>query len=450
MNAWGAFDSRLHDLEEQLAQNAVLLAHQARSGVFHFQPFSDKQKRILNWWCDESPVKDYQGIIADGSIRSGKTLSMSLSFCLWAMHRFSGQNFAVCGKTIGSLRRNVIFWLKLMLRSRGYTVMERRADNLILVRRANTLNYFYLFGGKDERSQDLIQGITLAGVLFDEVALMPESFVNQATARCSVDGSKWWFNCNPDGPFHWFFVEWIKKCRRKGLLYLHFTMDDNLSLSEPIKERYRRQYTGVFYERFILGHWVVAEGLVYALVAEHPERYILHELPFNDGQFYISIDYGTVNPCSMGLWCVNGRRAVRVKEWYFDSRRAQRQMTDEEYYARLEELASGYYIQKVIVDPSAASFIETIRRHRKFLVREAENDVVNGIRVTASLLAAGMVQVMDVCRDCRREFGLYRWADEKLDRDTVIKENDHAMDDLRYFCATILSREFRWVDWRKR
>ena len=227
-------------------------------------------------------------------------------------------------------------------------------------------------------------------------------------------------------------------------------MDDNLSLSEPIKERYRRQYTGVFYERFILGHWVVAEGLVYALVAEHPERYILHELPFNDGQFYISIDYGTVNPCSMGLWCVNGRRAVRVKEWYFDSRRAQRQMTDEEYYSRLEELASGYYIQKVIVDPSAASFIETIRRHRKFLVREAENDVVNGIRVTASLLAAGMVQVMDVCRDCRREFGLYRWADEKLDRDTVIKENDHAMDELRYFCATILSREFRWVDWRKR
>ena len=150
------------------------------------------------------------------------------------------------------------------------------------------------------------------------------------------------------------------------------------------------------------------------------------------------------------LMRVNGRRAVRVKEWYFDSRRAQSQMTVEEYYARLEELASGYYIQKVIVDPSAASFIETIRRHRKFLVREAENDVVNGIRVTASLLAAGMVQVMDVCRDCRREFGLYRWADEKLDRDTVIKENDHAMDDLRYFCATILSREFRWVDWRKR
>lgn len=178
---------------------------------FHFKPFSQKQRKVLNWWCESSPVKDYDGIIADGAIRSGKTVSMSLSFAIWAMDTFNGQNFAMCGKTIGSFRRNVLFWLKLMLKSRGYRVTDHRADNLVIVTRGETENYFYIFGGKDERSQDLIQGITLAGVFFDEVALMPESFVNQATGRCSVEGSKYWFNCNPDGPYHWFKVNWIDK-----------------------------------------------------------------------------------------------------------------------------------------------------------------------------------------------------------------------------------------------
>lgn len=180
---------------------------------FHFQPFSRKQRKVLNWWTETSPVKDYDGIIADGAIRSGKTVSMSLSFVLWAMSTFNGQNFAMCGKTIGSFRRNVLFWLKLMLKSRGYRVTDHRADNLVIVSRGSVENNFYIFGGKDERSQDLIQGITLAGVFFDEVALMPESFVNQATGRCSVDSSKYWFNCNPDGPYHWFKLNWIRKVK---------------------------------------------------------------------------------------------------------------------------------------------------------------------------------------------------------------------------------------------
>ena len=184
-------------------------------------PFSKKQKKILTWWMKESPVSDMDGIIADGAIRSGKTLSMSLSYVIWAMTEFQNQNFGMCGKTIGSFRRNVLFWLKLMLKSRGYKVQDKRADNLLIVSRKNITNFFYIFGGKDERSQDLVQGITLAGCFFDEVALMPESFVNQATGRCSVDGSKWWFNCNPNGPFHWFKTDWIDKAIDKNILYLH-------------------------------------------------------------------------------------------------------------------------------------------------------------------------------------------------------------------------------------
>jgi len=246
-----------------------------KPAVFKFQPFSQKQLKVLTWWMPKSPVGDMDGIVADGAIRSGKTLSMSLSFAIWAMETFENQNLGMCGKTIGSFRRNVLFWLKLMLKSRGYSVVDHRTDNLVIVSKGSVTNYFYIFGGKDERSQDLIQGITLAGILFDEVALMPESFVNQATGRCSIEGSKFWFNCNPEGPQHWFKVNWIDKAEEKRLLYLHFTMDDNLSLSDKIKARYRSMYSGVFYKRYILGLWAVAEGLIYRLFVDDEETYMI-------------------------------------------------------------------------------------------------------------------------------------------------------------------------------
>ena len=225
-------NDKIKTLKEKLQKMKVNRGNRQTGQMFHFSPFSKKQKQVLTWWCKESPVHSKDGIIADGAIRSGKTIGMSLSFVMWAMNSFSGNNFAMCGKTIGSFRRNVLFWLKLMLRSRGYSVTDHRADNLLTIRKDGKENYFYIFGGKDERSQDLIQGITLAGVFFDEVSLMPESFVNQATGRCSVKGSKFWFNCNPDGPYHWFKVNWIDKCEQKNILYLHFTMDDNLSLDD--------------------------------------------------------------------------------------------------------------------------------------------------------------------------------------------------------------------------
>lgn len=252
-----------------------------KKALFKFQPFSQKQRMLLNWWCDDSPVKSYNGIVADGAIRSGKTIAMSLGYVLWAMSSFDNQNFGLCGKTIGSFRRNVLFWLKLMLFGRGYKVKEARADNCIIVtdKVTKTVNTFYIFGGKDERSQDLIQGITLAGVFFDEVALMPESFVNQATGRCSVEGSKFWFNCNPDSPSHYFLKEWIHKRHEKKLLYLSFTMDDNLSLTNEVKERYKSMYTGVFYERFIKGLWVMAEGLLFPQFADNPGRWEIEKLP---------------------------------------------------------------------------------------------------------------------------------------------------------------------------
>lgn len=263
-----------------------------KKSYFKFKPFSKKQRMILDWWCEDSPVKDFNGIIADGAIRSGKTLSMSLSFVMWAMTNFDGANFAMCGKTIASFRRNVLFWLKRMLLSSGYRVDDKRGENYVTITRGRVQNIFYIFGGKDESSQDLIQGITLAGIFFDEVALMPESFVNQGTGRNSVDDSKFWFNCNPGNPAHWFKKNWIDKAKEKRLLYLHFDMNDNLSLSEKIKERFRSMYSGVFYKRYILGLWVAAEGSIYTEFNDDPEQFILDTVP-DDIEFCVfGMDFG--------------------------------------------------------------------------------------------------------------------------------------------------------------
>ncbi|MGN1412455.1 MAG: PBSX family phage terminase large subunit, partial [Oscillospiraceae bacterium] len=306
-------------------------------------------------------------------------------------------------------------------------------------------NRYYMFGGKDESSYQLIQGITLAGVLFDEVALMPRSFVEQALARCSVTGSKFWFNCNPDSSEHWFFKEWVddnsETAKQKNRLHLHFTMQNNYSLDKSVIERYERMYTGVFYDRYIKGLWVLADGLVYQMFKDD---YILEDYtPSPDATFYVSCDYGILNPTSMGLWALEPDKAVRIKEYYWDGRK-QQPRTDEEHYQALEKLVSDYDIQSVIVDPSASSFIECIRRHQKFSVKKANNSVVDGIRNVSTLIGNGKLFICESCKDLLRELKLYCW-DSKSVEDKVIKENDHACDDMRYFvmgtCRTTLLRE---------
>lgn len=438
--------------------------------VFRFKSFSKKQRKVLNWWCDTSPVKDYDGIIADGAIRSGKTVCMSLSFVFWAMTTFNGQNFAMCGKTIGSFRRNVLFWLKLMLKSRGYKVVDHRADNLVEISRGEITNYFYIFGGKDERSQDLIQGITLAGVFCDEVALMPESFVNQATGRCSVDGSKYWFNCNPDGPYHWFKVSWIDKAigylgkakvkqfkeeaEKKGekldlkkLLYVHFTMDDNLSLSEEIKARYRSMYSGVFFKRYIMGLWAMAEGIIYDMF--DLEKHVVDvdrlqregKLTFT-GDHYVSCDYGTQNATVFLLWrkADNGSWYC-IREYYYSGRDKGTQKTDVEFSADLRQWLAGIEPRFIVLDPAAASFKAQLKKDG-FKVKNANNDVLDGIRFVATLLNQGAIFFDISCENTVKEFASYIWDAKAADRgeDKPVKEHDHAMDATRYQCMTVIRR----------
>jgi len=403
-----------------------------------YKSFSKRQLLALTWW-NRPAFRDCDAIICDGAIRSGKTVCMVAGFFLWAMNTFDGESFAICGKTVASLRRNVIQRLQDWLGG-IYQITEKRSDGKLIVSDGERTNSFFLFGGKDESSYTLIQGITLAGVLLDEVALLPRSFVEQACARCSVAGSKLWFNCNPSGPEHWFYKEWVLKAKEQNALRLRFTMADNAALDPAIAERYRRMYSGVFYRRYVLGEWCMAEGLVYEFdkqihtVAELPEEMD------RGGSWYLSADYGTLNPFSAGLWWVYNGRAIRVKEYYYSGRSNSLMKTDEEYYQELEKLAGDRDIRSVIVDPSAASFIATIRRHGRFSVRKARNDVLPGIRLTATLLKAGIIKISTSCEDAIREFGLYRW-DERGEVDKPIKENDHAMDDIRYFCATVMRRD---------
>lgn len=427
---------------EKLKQNRKI---STKLQVFKFQPFSLKQKKVLTWWCDTSPVKDKDGIIADGAIRSGKTVCMSLSFIMWAMQRFKGQNFAMCGKTIGSFRRNVFFWLKLMLKSRGYRVLDHRSDNLVEISRGKVTNYFYIFGGKDERSQDLIQGITLAGVFFDEVALMPESFVNQATGRCSVDGSKYWFNCNPDGPYHWFKTNWIDEAKKKNLIVLHFTMEDNLSLSEKIKARYRSMYSGVFYKRYILGLWAMAEGIIYDMfdVDKHVKKVVDFARLLIDGGRYVSIDYGTQNAMVFLLWNKGiDKKWYCTREYYYSGRDKGKQKSDSQYADDLENWLEGTPVKAIIVDPSAASFITELN-NRGFKTMKADNDVEDGIRLVSTLLNAGRIVFSQSCINTIKEFASYIWDPKAAERgeDKPIKQHDHAMDAVRYFCYTILNNK---------
>lgn len=401
-----------------------------------FERVSQKQANIFRF-----PHLGYDALICDGAVRTGKTIMMTVSFLEWAMHEFNGMSFAVCGKTVRAAERNIIMPL-LSLRSvvRKYHISYTRSVSMMTVWRGSTENRFYVFGGKDESSYMLIQGVTLAGVLFDEVALMPESFVDQAIARTlSVPQAKLWFNCNPESPAHWFYQEWVLKPQKHNAMHLHFLMEDNPGLTPKEIAKAKASFSGVFYDRYIRGEWVAAEGLVYPDQANG--QGVVPPQPRDYADYCISCDYGTLNPCSMGLWGLCKGVWYRFGEYYHDGRK-DGQRTDEEHYAALESLAEGRRIRAVVVDPSAASFITCIRRHGKFYVRPADNAVIDGIRETAAAFRSGKIAICSDCSGAVTEFKLYRW-DEKANDDRVVKENDHAMDDIRYFVRTVVAHKVR-------
>lgn len=395
--------------------------------------FSRKQLQILAF-----PKTDYDAIICDGSIRAGKTSVMSTGFVIWAMSNFNLQNFAICSRTVQTAIRNVIKpLLGMAYMKERYQLQFRRAESLLIVRKGERENYFYIYGGKDESSYALIQGITLAGVLLDEVALMPQSFVEQALARCSVDGSRFWFNCNPGAPMHWFNVEWIQQPEKHNVLHLHFTMDDNPSLSDKVRKRYESMYSGVFYQRYIKGLWVTAEGLIYDAFEE--ARHVLKQPVETHGEYYVSCDYGTQNATVFLLWQQekNSDRWICLKEYYYSGRDNMRQKTVGEYVDDLIVWLDGIMPYRIIIDPSATPLKAELRK-RGYQTRDADNDVKDGIADVSSMLKNDRIAFDASCKKTLEEFGAYMWDPKATDRgeDAPIKEHDHAMDAIRYFVRT--------------
>lgn len=351
---------------------------------------SEKQAQILDF-----VVSDGLYLICDGAVRSGKTVFMSAAFVIWAMEYFDRTNFAICGKTVQSAERNVLKPLQ-QNESLPYTMEYKVTSKVLTVRCGTKENYFYIFGGKDESSYMLIQGITLAGVLFDEVALMPRSFVEQALSRAiSYEYPKYWFNCNPESPNHYFYKEWIEK-QKDGTTHLHFLLEDNPILTPTMIERTKAMYSGVFYDRYIRGLWVMAEGLIYpmfnddCIVPTEERQYT---------RYVVSMDYGIQNPTAMGLWGFCNGVWYQVKEFYHSGRETNRQKTDQEYYEDLERLAGDLPIDCLIIDPSATSFIALVKQKKRFKVRQAKNDVIDGIQKTASALQQGKIKVNDCCKN---------------------------------------------------
>lgn len=393
--------------------------------------FSEKQMKIMAF-----PYTGYDALICDGAVRSGKTSVMSLSFFRWAMLTFTGQAFAFCGKSVGAVERNIVTPLLAVkwVRTR-FSVKYNRGDHVLIARDGNRENRFYLFGGKDESSYTLIQGITLAGVLLDEVALMPRSFVEQALARCSVSGAKMWFNCNPENPLHWFRQEWILKAQERNALHLHFLMDDNPGLDDATRQRYRNMYSGVFYQRYILGQWVMSEGLIYDMfdLTENVYKQAPVGALYRSTR-YIACDYGTTNPCVF-LDIYDDGETIRVdREYRWDSRKERRQKTDQEYAEDFMEFMGKDWCT-VLVDPSAASFIVALRQ-RGVYVREADNDVLYGIRRTGTLFTHRRLLVNEGnCMGLIDELGTYMWDDKAALRgeEKPVKQQDHGPDALRYF-----------------
>lgn len=391
-------------------------------------PFSKKQKQVLAWWIPNSPHYKKDIIVAEGSIRSGKSMSMSDSFIIWSQANFSDANFIMAGKTLGALKRNVIEPLFKSLRDKGIEYKWRPAEHQLII----GTNTYHCFGANTEYAQDAVQGMTAAGSFCDEVTLMPRAFVEQVMGRCSIEGSKYWFTLNPSNPFHWFKVHYLDKAKEKRVFRIKFSMDDNPSLEEEVKDRLKRMFTGLFYQRYILGEWVQAEGVIYDMwdtsyVIDCPKERDAYD------EIIAAVDYGTSTVMTFALYGVKEGVYYLFKEYYWNAEKEKQQKTDAEYAKDFIAFCHGYKVNTVYIDPSAASFRNTMRRY-KVVCKSAKNEVVNGIRTVATMLKDGKFFVDKECKDTIKEFSQYVWDSKAQERgeDKPLKKNDHAMDRNRY------------------
>lgn len=362
-----------------------------------------------------------------GATRSGKTY---LDFRWMIPLRIRGMIgkeglVVILGVTKSTIERNVLTPMRELYGTE--LVGPISSDNTAMIFGEKC----YCLGAEKITQVSKIRGSSIKYCYGDEVADWSEDVFELLKSRLDKEYSTFDGTFNPQYPGHW-----LKKFLDSDadIFSQTYSIDDNPFLPKSFVENLKKEYAGtVFYDRYIKGLWALAEGRIYPMFGE---ACITDEIP-ERGEYYISVDYGTLNPFSAGLWCVTRTQAVRIREYYYSGRETNRQKTDEQYYEEIKKLAGKLPIERVIVDPSAASFLEVIRQHGQFSTQKAKNDVLQGIRTTARLLQQGRIKIHRSCEATIREFESYRW-DEKAAEDKPIKKDDHAMDDIRYIAQTVL------------
>lgn len=375
--------------------------------------------------------------IWEGSVRSGKTIASLLRWLDFVANRPDGGELVMVGRTRDSLARNVFGPLT------DPTIFGSLARDITYTNGAATANVLgrtvHALGANDAQAEPKVRGLTCAGAYCDEITTLPKSFYDQLNARCSIEGSKIFGTTNPDNPAHWARKEYLLRPRETRLKSWHFVMDDNPGLSEEYKARTKATYTGLFYKRNVLGLWVQAEGAIYDMWDE--DRHVVNELPPIVRWFGVGIDYGTTNPfVALMVGLGNDGCLYVTSEWRHDSRAAQRSLTDAEYDTALRAwiTAQGVHPEWVVIDPSAASFIEQAHRGGGLNIAPAQNEVGDGIRTVASLLATGRLRIHASCTGLIDEMVGYAWDTKASDQgdDKPIKAADHGPDALRYILRT--------------
>ena len=395
---------------------------------------SQRQAKILAF-----PYSKYDALICDGAVRSGKTSIMMWAFVRWAMENFSGQRFGVCGRTVDSCTKNIIVpFTAMSLAKERYIIRWRRGDKVMEVRRGAVTNYFEVFGGKDEASYTLIQGRTLAGVLLDEVVLMPRSFVEQALARCSVDGARLWFSCNPGSPHHWFYQEWIKRSRERNALYLHFEMTDNPGLSKRTLERYENMYAGIFYDRYVRGLWVAADGIVYKDFANDTEKYLIGdplEWAKQNGTSFsiisIGVDFGGTKSATkfQATGITKDFRVVALEEEYIKNEEIDPNALNRRFATFCQLITSKYGYSQTRADSAETVLIRGLdhtaqKMHLGTQVKNAMKlQITDRIRLVVLLMKQGRFKVSRNCPHLidALQTAIYdpdKFEDERLDDGT--------------------------------
>lgn len=424
---------------------------QKQPARFKFMPFSDQQKRLMHWWRPGLSLADCDFVVADGAIRSGKTIACIIGYLTWSQEMFSGESFILAGKTMGALKKNVIRPMLQILEAWGwpYTYIRSGTDARVEI----GSNTYYLYGANTEAAQDALQGLTAAGAYLDEAALFPQSFIDQAIGRCSVGGAKIWMNCNPEGPHHYIREGFLLKIKEKRVYHLHFLMDDNLSLSPDVILRYKRAWPhgSVFYKRFILGLWVAADGLIYQQFADNVSAYTVTSKWLLDNPIkyaVIGVDFGgtkSAHSFTLTGFTAGFKQVVVLDEYYCKKRINPRQLQDD-FIDFVRRARIKYKVYEAYCDSAEQTLIAglesaCIQAHVAIDIKNAIKGQINDrIAFYNSLIAQGRWKVMKHCTHIIEAFEQAVYDDKKPNQDIRLDDglmNVDSLDSTEYSTESI-------------